>query len=70
MQVTNILPAPLTPRDDRMQRTLTGLQEAYARQAARLKELAHTERRPAKPLGKRTYMRGALVKLKRAGNRK
>ena len=70
MQVTNILPALLPARDYRMQQTLLGLAEAYARQAARLKELANAERRPAKPLGKRTYMRGALVKLKRAGNRK
>lgn len=37
---------------------------------ARLRALADAERRPTKPLERRTYIRGALVKLKRAGNRK
>jgi hypothetical protein len=35
-----------------------------------LKELTDAEHRPAKPLERRTYVRGTLVKLKRAGNRK
>ncbi len=40
------------------------------RQPTRLTALADTGRRLAKPLEQRTYVRGALVKLKRAGNRK
>ena len=39
MQAKSILPAPLPARDDRMQRTLTGLAEAYARQARRLDDI-------------------------------
>jgi hypothetical protein len=31
---------------------------------------AEAERRTARPLEKRTYVRGTLVKLKRAGNRR